>query len=966
MARPTNVKIKFDTTQGKTLVATWEWDVAHTSSFNVIWWYADEHEMWNMKAYHKMDPVSVAAKTSTPTGSYVTVLTDGACVWTGTEDDATIIESEAFGTDLEFVSLSEQYYLVRLPDGTTGYINSSWCTGVKTAYKDADRKSTFSIPEHAARVWVYITPISETYTVNSTDSEGNQLNSAEVYYWVGEASTGVGIWTTNLVEPATPSAPTLTMGTDAISMTAVLNGFDTLPVATSPDKRQQVLFVIYESENGIPGKQVDHATVSVTTSTASFQSKAVTAGMSYIARAKIGIYYNTALASNGDWNAEAYQLWWGEWGPFSEEVTAKPGAFSMKDARAQSSTSAEVSWEACAGADSYELYYSTGTDDVSGHDILKNPEKYNSSYYTSISGISKDTTKYVVGGLSSGNEYFFRAKAVNNTGENWAGNNANRGSGFISNRLGGKTYWATQDTASIVNCVIGSTPTAPTTWSYVCTVALGEKVNLFFTHNSTDNSKCYSYKIHYKVTDYDGTIIEEFDKQVGSITYASDDEEQNIVEATLDTSRWTKDVVVTWKVATTGITRVFSPWSIERTINVYKKPTLATKLSTPGHTHEDGGAVHVIGGFPIQMDVSIDAGIQYPTAITMTVVNLSAYTTLNHLGEKVTVPQYTQLYVQNIYNNWAAGKKSYATFKIMPMDISLKNDMYYRFDLSAAMSSGLTAKKTYTIHTSWADTQMFPSASIGVNTSLYCAYIRPKCYDRHGNVMKDVMLSVYRREYDDSFAEVATGIRGGNKTTVTDPHPALNFARYRIVTISDATGEVAYFDTQNFKVGIHAIVIQWDDDWSDFNIVNGASSDQPWNGSMLVLPYNIDTSDSTSPDASLVEYAGRKHPVSYYGTHLGTTSRWSTEIPKKDLDTLYQIRRLQAYMGDVYVREPTGVGYWANIVVDYNITHCELTIPVTFTIKRVEAPVSKAKRIENSTFVKSSSIDYVGRTLSSI
>ena len=44
MGRPTNVKIKLDTTQGKTLVATWEWDVAHTDSFNVIWWYADEHE----------------------------------------------------------------------------------------------------------------------------------------------------------------------------------------------------------------------------------------------------------------------------------------------------------------------------------------------------------------------------------------------------------------------------------------------------------------------------------------------------------------------------------------------------------------------------------------------------------------------------------------------------------------------------------------------------------------------------------------------------------------------------------------------------------------------------------------------------------------------------------------------------------------------------------------------------------
>ena len=58
---------------------------------------------------------------------------------------------------------------------------------------------------------------------------------------------------------------------------------------------------------------------------------------------------------------------------------------------------------------------------------------------------------------------------------------------------------------------------------------------------------------------------------------------------------------------------------------------------------------------------------------------------------------------------------------------------------------------------------------------------------------------------------------------------------------------------------------------------------------MLKLPYNIDVSDSNSIDVSLVEYIGRKHPVSYYGSQLGVTSTWNVEIPKYDKETLYAI-----------------------------------------------------------------------------
>ena len=105
---------------------------------------------------------------------------------------------------------------------------------------------------------------------------------------------------------------------------------------------------------------------------------------------------------------------------------------------------------------------------------------------------------------------------------------------------------------------------------------------------------------------------------------------------------------------------------------------------------------------------------------------------------------------------------------------------------------------------------------------------------------------------------------------------------------------------------------------------------------MLKLPYNIDVSDKYGMDVSLIEYVGRKRPVSYYGTQLGESSTWNVDIAKDDEETLYTLRRLAIWPGDVYVREPSGSGYWANISVSFNQTHLEVVIPVTLEITRVE------------------------------
>lgn len=214
------------------------------------------------------------------------------------------------------------------------------------------------------------------------------------------------------------------------------------------------------------------------------------------------------------------------------------------------------------------------------------------------------------------------------------------------------------------------------------------------------------------------------------------------------------------------------------------------------------------------------------------------------------------------------------------------------------------------------------------------------CFKEVTGLVDGITLSVYRREFDGTFTELATGLKNTDQTFVTDPHPALDYARYRIVAITDSTGAVSYYDAPGYPINEVGVIIQWNEDWSTFDTTEESEMVQPpWSGSLLRIPYNIDVSDSNSPDVSLIEYIGRKRPVSYYGTQIGDSSTWNMEIPKDDKETLYALRRLSIWMGDCYVREPSGSGYWANVKVSFSQKHCEVKIPVSLSITRVEGGV---------------------------
>ena len=270
-------------------------------------------------------------------------------------------------------------------------------------------------------------------------------------------------------------------------------------------------------------------------------------------------------------------------------------------------------------------------------------------------------------------------------------------------------------------------------------------------------------------------------------------------------------------------------------------------------------------------------------------------------------------------------------------DLDLENNVSYTIQCTVTMNSGLTADASSTFKVSWSDMYYEPNAELGLDKDTYSMVIRPYCEDENNDLIEDVTLAVYRRTFEGSFVELASGLVNTDATFVVDPHPALDYARYRIVATSKSTGSVSYCDLAGYPIGGSSIIIQWDEQWSDFNISeDGAADRRPWAGSMLELKYNIDVSESSKPDVALIEYIGRENPVSYYGTQTGYTAVWNTDIPAYDKETIYALRRLAIWRGDVYVREPSGTGYWASINVALNLKHCETIIPVSLTITRVE------------------------------
>lgn len=566
-----------------------------------------------------------------------------------------------------------------------------------------------------------------------------------------------------------------------------------------------------------------------------------------------------------------------DWSDYSGKVLTAPSTPSgFIECSAQTSTSVYLTWNEVKSAESYDIEYTT------------KKEYFDSSNQTTTQTVTGGSARYTMEGLGSGATYFFRLRAVNS---------------------GGKSSWS-----GISSVVVGTKPGSPTTWSSTTTVIVGEQLILYWVHNSEDESSQSSAELEIYANEV----------KKSSTTITGDTSSYAV-----NTSGYDEGVRLQWRVRTKGVTDNYSDWSVLRTVDIYAPPTLTMLV-----TDSSGQPFETLTSFPINIKGIAGPSTQQAIGYHLTVTSTEAYDTVDQLGNTKFISKGEEVYSRYFDN------PSELSVTLTAGDLNLTNNVRYKITCIVSMNSGLTAESYLYFTVAWSDTEYWINGTIYIDKNSYVAAIQPYCTDENDNIIEDVTLSVYRREFDGKFTEIITGVENGINVFVSDPHPSLDYARYRVVAMSKITGYTDYYDIPAYPVGVTEAVIQWDETWSNFDYsVADTLASPTWAGSMIKLPYNIDISDDVDPDVELVEYIGREHPVSYHGTQLGSTSTWSMEIPKEDKSAIYALRRLQKWMGNAYVREPSGGGYWASVKVSFSIKHCETVVPVTLNITRVEGGI---------------------------
>lgn len=764
------------------------------------------------------------------------------------------------------------WYQVELESGKkVGILGSDTTTTVKHA--------TYTAPDNAIKVTFQVKPVAKKKTVNGKETTP----------WTAEWSTDKSH---TFVDP--PTTPTgLTVELDELKLTASVSGIDKLEVYS-----QSIQFELWKNDES---KVTSTTAVTTSTGTAS-ASWTVEAGAKYKVRCR-GVNESKNLYS--------------EWSDWSSTYNTRPATPSgITTIRAESETSVYLEWAASTTAEKYIIEYVTKKEYFDGSNQIQQ-----------VSGEIKDN-HYLLTGLETGQEYFFRVKAVNKDSE--------------------ESGWS-----PIKSIVIGEPPTAPTTWSSTTTAIVGEEVILYWVHNAKDNSSETKAQLELTVDGVTQPVIE-----IKKST--AEDEKDKTAFYIINTSVYAEGTKLQWRVRTCGITGKYNEkeddnygWSVQRTVDIYARPSLdpfcitdksGNRFSSLGTT-EEGLSRYEIESFPFYFYGLPGPQTQIPLGYHLEIISNEAYETVDNIGNPKSISVGESVYSRYFEANHQLvdelGYSAYAMLiEMSASNVNLDNNISYTAIATASMDSGLTASASLVFTVAWTDELYSPNAEISYDSDTVTTHIRPFCHDEDENLIPGLLLSVYRREFDGTFTELATGLDNLSNTYITDPHPALDYARYRIVATTQSTGAVSYYDLPGYPVGEKAVIIQWEEEWSSFDATGPEPQQQPaWSGSMLRLPYNIDVSDNNKPDVSLIEYIGREHPVSYYGTHLGTSATWNVVIEKDDEETLYGLRRLARWMGDVYVREPSGSGYWANITVSFSQKHLDPTIPVTLDITRVEGGV---------------------------
>lgn len=803
------------------------------------------------------------------------------------------------------------------------------------------QESIYNPPNNALSVKVKIKPISLKHKVDNHD----------VDYWVGNWSE-FKEYKFEEAKPETPATPNISI--ENLKVTVELDNIN--------QDTGKIEFEIVKNDSTVFAK----GTSNVVTSHASYSCN-VDPGNEYKVRARALKKKDNSIYS--------------DWSPYSDNIKTKPGkAPYLKTIRANSKTEIYLMWDVIPKVDSYDIEYTT---DKAYFDVSSNT--------TIIRDIT--TNSYILTGLDSGETYYVRIRSVNQNGESsWS----NIRSVTIGTKPDAPTTWSSNTTAKVGEHILlywihntedGSTET----YAQLEIIINGTKYTRdvenahYSDEDHKDDVKSYDLYTNFGPQMLRDTKILWRVRTAGITREYGDWSTQRQIEIfdppTLQLLLMNKSGNYVNRIENFPFFIKGTPGPASQAPVGYHVSIIANKSYET--TDRIGQSINISKGdiiFSRYYDISnnilnakilpsmIDLENNIPYILDVVVSMNSGLTARQKLNFDVKwqdedvdyTPEAEIGYNKSTYETYI---RPYCTHQKIKYRLAVTlgegsiddTDYGIRYDLTNTnvelSEKGYLLKDAYyedgdywwikyqNDQGEWVeerDKKRIYAIFEGKNTK--GATVQYYEYVANEELVKNILLSVYRREFDGSFTEIGSNLNNNKKTFVTDPHPSLDFARYRIVAEDQDTGAIKYIDTEAYPIQEKAIIIQWDEEWSEFDVDDESAplEVKPWTGSLLRLPYNIDISNQNTKDVKLTNYIGRKHPVSYYGTQLGETATWSTAIPIDDKDTLYAIRRLSVYMGNVYVREPSGSGYWAHISISFSQTHNEMTIPITIDVTRVE------------------------------
>ena len=177
---------------------------------------------------------------------------------------------------------------------------------------------------------------------------------------------------------------------------------------------------------------------------------------------------------------------------------------------------------------------------------------------------------------------------------------------------------------------------------------------------------------------------------------------------------------------------------------------------------------------------------------------------------------------------------------------------------------------------------------------------------------------MYRIDSDGTPVPVASGMANDGSAECVDPYPLFGTCVYRVVATDPSSGSQSVSEVP-VKVKSPGVLVQWP-------------------GGSVTLPFNLELKESYDPDVVTLSYAGRRHPVGYFGTEVGQSASWRAQFPKSSGDAeLSALRALAGSMSECHVREPMGTGYPAIVKVNgISTANTDGAVTVDLEVTRVD------------------------------